>query len=146
MRREYMLTRDIDWFAKIGSKYVHFASNGSILPINLEHSKLRQMQQAVANIEVEMDDVRINQQLINAMRENGQLEGTTNERYLRSFKIFASKGFYSFDYNRKEQRYRLVAMPGNGNRKGRLAEIQLPVLAGKQDLEQDCLDQIREME
>lgn len=116
MRRDYMLSRDIDWFARCDSYFLHFASNGSILPINFKHSDLRRIQQAVADAELltDIDDVRINQVWIDRMQANGQMEGTTIEDYTRSFKIFAAKGFYSFDWNPRTEAYELVVSPAEG--------------------------------
>ena len=143
MREEYMLTRDIDWFAKIGPYYMHFASNGSILPVEISRNQLEATQNRVAEIPEEGEQ-HINERHLGTLLRRGAIGEGFQERYLESFRIFAAKGFYSFDYDRIEGRYVLVAMPGQGNRYDRLAEIQCPTLDGEQEWEQDCIAQIRE--
>lgn len=139
----YMQAYDIDWFAKCDSYYLHFASNGSELPINMEKEYLFYIQDRVAQIEEERE-LRINEQYLYRLLESGRLEATTPERYLASFKIFASKGFYSFDYDHEEGKYILVAGPGNGVENMMLSELKVPFLEGYKEWEKDCIAQIRE--
>ena len=137
-----MQAYDIDWFAKCESYYLHFASNGSELPLDLENDNLFEMQNQVAQI-IEKGEPRINEQHLHRLLENGRLEVTTTERYLASFKIFASKGFYSFDYDQEEKIYILVAAPEEGLQNMNFDEIHLPLLDGDKEWEIGCIAQIR---
>ena len=73
MRRDYMLSRDIDWFARCDSYFLHFASNGSILPINFKHSDLRRIQQAVAETERAIEKYASKESARNVLRVLGDL-------------------------------------------------------------------------
>lgn len=139
----YMQAYDIDWFAKCDSYYLHFASNGSELPVDLEREDIFYMQNQVALV-IEEGDPLINEPYLYRLLDAGRLEATTTDRYLASFKIFASKGFYSFDYEKDENRYILVAGPANGSKNRMLNEIELPILKGEAEWEKDCMAQIRE--
>lgn len=118
LSEEYMLTRDIDWFCCIEGRYLmHFASNGSILPefaANIE--QLSFAQRTVIRMPFliqDQEELRYNRGHI---EELSRLEEYDEIRYLSSFELFASKGFYSFDYewNREgeEGEYRLIVGPG----------------------------------
>ena len=139
----YMQAYDIDWFAKSKSFYLHFASNGSEFPIDLEREDILYMQDQVAQIKEEREP-RINEQYLYRLLESGRLEATTPERYLASFKIFASKGFYSFDYDYEERKYMLVAGPGKSIENEMLGKLKLPFLEDYKEWEKDCIAQIRE--
>ena len=145
MTQDYMLVRDIDWFAKVGPYFMHFASNGSIIPIELNARKLSQTRRAVARVIENEHYIRINERYFDYLEESGRLIGTSRERYLISFGVFASKGFYSFDYDKNEKRYILVAAPANGSENRMLNEVELPILNGEAEWEKDCISQIREM-
>lgn len=138
-----MQAYDIDWFAKCDSYYLHFASNGSELPLNLEKEDISYMQIQAAQI-IEEGEPRINEQYLHRLLEAGRLEATTPDRYLASFKIFASKGFYSFDFDHTEGRYVLVAAPSEGIQNRKLSEIHFPILEGYMEWERGCINQIRE--
>lgn len=139
----YMQAYDIDWFAKSKSFYLHFASNGSEFPIDMKKEYLFYIQDQVAQIKEEREP-RINEQYLYRLLESGRLEATTPERYLASFKIFASKGFYSFDYDHEERKYMLVAGPGDGIENKMLSELKVPFLEEYKEWERDCIAQIRE--
>lgn len=139
MEEGFMLTHDIDWFAKYGSYYLHFASNGTIIPVDMEMDQLRLLLIDVSLIPTE-SEARENSSWLNGLRESGGFEGTTRERYLESFMIFASKGFYSFDYDIKEGRYMLVAGPGNNRTNGLRENLPLPNLG--EELGKDIIEQI----
>lgn len=112
---ENMLLRDIDWFCRIEGYLCHFASNGSKLPSFIVNSWLiRRTQDIAAELPIifEERELRINE---NYRRELQELEGFNEQQYYESFKFFASKGFYSFDYewNREGGEYRLIVGPGS---------------------------------
>ena len=124
MSTPYMLTHDIDWFCCVERRYLlHFASNGSILPeLAAERYRLQMAQQAVIDMPfVEGIELRHNRQHIEELR---LLSDFDENRYLESFRLFASKGFYSFDFewNRGEfaerwddniGEYKLIVGPQN---------------------------------
>jgi hypothetical protein len=116
---EYMLTRDIDWFCCVEGQYLmHFASNGSLLPefaANIE--QLFFAQRDVVRMPFLFqgsEELRYNRGHI---EELSRLEEYDEIRYLSSFELFASKGFYSFDYewNREGEggEYILIVGPGS---------------------------------
>lgn len=114
---EYMLTRDIDWFCCVEGQYLmHFASNGSILPeFAADMAQLYFAQRTVVRMPFLFqgsDELRYNRGHI---EELSRLEEYDEIRYLSSYELFASKGFYSFDYewNREGGEYRLIVGPGN---------------------------------
>lgn len=115
MSIEYMITHDIDWFCCVDKRfYVHLASNGSLLPEFANNREiLRYSQQFVSDLPfISEEHVRYNEAHIQELRE---YRGFDESRYLESFKFFAQKGFYSFDYEWNEDgygRYRLLVAPG----------------------------------
>ncbi|MCQ2077341.1 MAG: hypothetical protein MJZ20_10045 [Bacteroidaceae bacterium] len=137
VRTSYMLSHDIDWFAEIACMKMHFASNGSIIPITMEVQELRSMQRKVAEMpEVFLEDeLIINESyltfVVNRQREiynnylrskiinDDQTRSLLQEReyvfdrewYLSSFKSFAKKGFISCDWDNELQQYIWVARP-----------------------------------
>lgn len=113
----HMRTHDIDWFCCLEGQYLcHFASNGSILPeFVADYDVLRSIQQLVAALPAFFSEEEV---LIDEgyKRELQELEGYDEQRYFKSFKLFASKGFYSFDYDylhSEEGRYRYVTGPSH---------------------------------
>ncbi len=116
MPEEYMLTRDIDWFCCVDRQYLlHFASNGSLIPeFAANVAELFFAQRAVSRMPFLLrDELRYNRGHIEKL---SRLEDYDEIRYLSSFELFASKGFYSFDYEWNSEReggeYRLIVGPG----------------------------------
>ena len=114
---EYMVSHDIDWFCVVDGYLCHFASNGSEMPNVIANSWLiRRTQEIAAELPILLEEreLRIKE---SHRRELQELEGFNEQRYYESFKFFASKGFYSFDYewNRGGDggEYRLIVGPGN---------------------------------
>jgi hypothetical protein len=116
MSNAHMMANDIDWFCIVDNHYpLHLASNGSIIPtFAAERDELAQLQQQVANLpEISNNELRKNQTYIDQL---SHLEGYNESRYLQSFRFFAGKGFYSFDYewaNDNEGQYILLVAPQN---------------------------------
>ena len=101
----YMRTHDIDWFCCIDKRYLlHFASNGSEIPeFAADRELLQRAHVAVADIPLQLhDELRYNTQHIEELNRLPEYDET---RYLASFKLFAYKGFYSFDYEWKNEEY-----------------------------------------
>ena len=113
MTNAHMMTNDIDWFCVLDHQYpIHLASNGSIIPhFASDRMNLLRAQRIVARIPFwERVELQYNEQHI---EELSQLEGFDKNRYLWSFRFFAEKGFYSFDYewDGDEGEYILLASP-----------------------------------
>ncbi len=111
----YMRSHDIDWFCCVDRHYLlHFASNGEMLPEFIaDRERLWRAQRAVASLPLQLDkEPRYNRGHI---EELSHLQEYDETRYLASFKLFALKGFYSFDYEwkREEQggEYKLIVGP-----------------------------------
>lgn len=115
MSNAHMMANDIDWFCIIDNQYpLHLASNGSIIPeFAADGEELAQMQQMVANLPTISDNVLRNN--TRHIDELSVLEGFEVNRYLESFRYFANKGFYSFDFewnNDVDGQYKLLISPG----------------------------------
>ncbi len=98
MSNAHMMTNDIDWFCIVDHQYpIHLASNGSIIPhFAADRRDLLHAQRVVARVPFwERNELQYNEEHI---EELGRLEGFDRNRYLWSFRFFAEKGFYSFDY------------------------------------------------
>ena len=162
----YMLTHDIDWFCCVDRRFLlHFASNGSIIPaLAAERYQLQRAQQTAIDMPfVEGIELQYNRRHIEELQG---LKGFDENRYLESFRLFASKGFYSFDFewNRKEYvdrmddniigEYKLIVGPRNSSIPfrteiliDRLPQVLVSELNERDRLMFDrILDQIRRME
>lgn len=140
-RLDYQFNHDIDWFCLINGAPVHFASNGGILPgrsysiknlIKLQHqiSNLEQSFRCSVNVEYIERYLREGEyyaDLYNASEEEfrqllPESFEITNDvaelpRHLLvygwSFIEMAKRGFISFDRNKDENTYHLVAWPAD---------------------------------
>lgn len=161
----YMLTHDIDWFCCVDRRLLlHFASNGSIIPaLAAERYQLQRAQQAVIEMPfMEGIELQHNWRYIEELR--GLIDFDEN-RYLESFRFFASKGFYSFDFewNRRDYasrmddnigEYKLIVGPRNSSIPFRTKILMnhLPqvIMRDLNDRDrymfEEMLDQIRRME
>lgn len=99
----YMLTHDIDLFCCLERRYlIHLASNGSILPRFIDDRRVLRVSQALVR-EVPImpeGELQYNTPHINELRN---LIDFDENRYFESFRFFAQKGFYSFDYEWNEE-------------------------------------------
>ncbi len=114
------MTHDIDWFGYDCGLFIHFASNGSMLPIIPDAHALRIIQRKVNDIKeiYSDDDLEINQEYVTAYREqfNRYRDLFPNQDFdigwcLSSFKSFARKGFISCDWDKECKQYIWVARP-----------------------------------
>lgn len=118
----YMNTRDIDWFGIVNGRYIHVASCGGLLPLEVnDKSYLRNLQYEVAML----DDIHNEDGSLIAISHNDQYlqqrfstyenSGEAIESYKKSFDSFARKGFWSFDKeninNTGDSHYRLISWP-----------------------------------
>ena len=115
--KQYMRSKDIDWFCIINGYYVHIASAGAVLPdIINDRNVLRKMQKAVYSL----PDIYSDDELMNNERVIVELRGNMNNPsfrtdYLRSFNAMARKGFISLDRTNfddpDDPYYHVVCMP-----------------------------------
>lgn len=101
--KQYINTRDIDWFAKIGTSNnkvipIHVASRGTSLPDSVNDKKQNRMIQSWTAEHLEetpknsrFDDVWYNDSLIKDFKMD------LTDDYFRTFGEIAHLGFYSFD-------------------------------------------------
>lgn len=114
MSNEHMMTNDIDWFCVVDNLYpLHLASNGSIIPaFAADRRELSQIQQIViSKSPIPGIKTPSNTKHIDELKE---LKGFNEDRYLESFRFFAERGFYSFDYEWGTQgkgQYKLLVRP-----------------------------------
>lgn len=122
-RKEYMNTRCIDWFAKIGDKWIYANSTGGFLPAKINDDNYLPLLQSICsnlpdifaeeNDEIELNDTLItnrynraldiyneyltdsDEETIDIFRNEYTLENFKNN-YKQLFVNMASKGFYSF--------------------------------------------------
>ena len=108
---------DLDWFFKVGDKYVHAASAGGELPeaVVLRLGQYSEIINKVSSLPVEYNP-RIDQRKI--LAHLGLREGENQEGYnafVLMFRGMAMKGFYSFDKLKitdpEDNHYTLVAEP-----------------------------------
>lgn len=102
-RRDYQETHDIDWFFRYKGKVYHAASNGGLLPDEVDSLKNRMLQEKLE----EMPGVYEVEMVQHLGRQNEDLS---------SFREYAEKGFISLD--RKENdgdklSYERIAFPVN---------------------------------
>lgn len=116
--KDYLHSKDIDWFCMVNGRYIHVASAGGSIPDEINDVEtLRDLQRNVflAPDIFNDDDILINQNFL----ENRF--GLLNNReiaianYLESFKYFARKGFVSLDRTNlaecEDNTYHVVCMP-----------------------------------
>lgn len=124
-------TRDLDIFFRDISKLIHIATAGGQIPNQLAENDIQNEEYAsnISNFE-EVFEVEINENIAELVTipENGL------ERYLRDFRLMASRGFYSYDKtklgNFEDQFFHLVARPKN-------SEIKFPDLKVEEILKFD---------
>ena len=95
-RVDYQITHDIDWFALYDNIPIHVASNGNIIPKEIDSQTNRTIQQALVEKNIPKTDVVLHHQLIDMLNKTEH-----PEYYLQSFVEFAGLGFVSID-NHKE--------------------------------------------
>lgn len=118
----YLINHDIDWFCVVNGIYIHVASAGGMLPIQInDDERLRLIQHQVemlpdiyTNEEINYND----QAIANVVGENGE---KGRNQYIQSFTAMARKGFAAFDRTNiadpNDNRYHLVCWPQNFERK-----------------------------
>lgn len=157
LSKEHMMTNDIDWFCIVDHQYpVHLASNGSIIPsFAAERRSLLRAHWIISRIPFwESSELQYNERHI---EELSKLDGFDKNRYLWSFRFFAEKGFYSFDYEWRgeaEGEYMLLANPKDPRKCpwreyliNRLPHVQMEELEEKDRLMfEGILSQIRRTE
>ncbi len=123
----YMLTHDIDFFFIINGIYVHAASAGGILPIELrDRESLRKLQHnvAVAGYVYNEEDLEYNKAFLQ-QKFSDNPKGLIS--YIASFTDMARKGFTSFDrtnwQNPDDNHYHIVCRPKREN-------LDQPVIKG----------------
>lgn len=120
----YILAKDIDWFFKMNSQYIHVASAGGKLPAIInDREKLRQIQYQVFNLPYiySVEEILINEPFIRQL-----LSPQINERpelydsYIESFVDFSRKGFISYDRTEVTDNfsnlYHIVCRPSSLNK------------------------------
>lgn len=117
-RKEYLKTRDIDWFCNINNVWIHVASAGGNLPdIVNDSTKNRDIQFLVAQLPDihNIEDINVNEK--NLAQRFSQVENIEEARnnYLLTFVAMAKKGFVSFDRTnlseQEDNHYHIVAWP-----------------------------------
>ena len=109
---------DLDWFFKVGDKYIHVASAGGEVPeaIKGRFAQFHEILQAISEIPSEFSPIIDEPKLLEHLhlREGENPEGY--EAFVLFFKGMAMKGFYSFDKqhitDQEDNHYILVAEPG----------------------------------
>ena len=115
----YQQTHDIDWFCRIGNTAMHFASNGGLLPDQINNRETNsQIQHAVSLIEdvlTNPDQIEINRRYVYE-RLGGNDSEEAFRRYVESFVAMAKKGFISFDRMLEDNMYMWIARPAVGSK------------------------------
>lgn len=115
-RVDYQQSHDIDWVGRKGKHPIHVASNGGIIPNNIDSKQNRELLSCVNTLEnfLSEDDIVVNRDGIRRWlsyvynqlpvptqkRDNVQLFEITDEvinRYASSFVKMAKRGFISMD-------------------------------------------------
>lgn len=91
---DYQLTHDIDWFAIYNDIPIHVASNGNVIPNNVDSKNNRLIQRYLENEYNGNVGIVINNNALGPI-----FETTDKGLYLESFIEFARKGFVSIDNN-----------------------------------------------
>lgn len=131
LSKNYIQSRDIDWFCNINGIYVHAASAGGELPDVVNDRKmLREVQLAVYELKdiYEEDQIVFNEDIIRKrLRDNIERlaehgienyeydEEESYKDYISTFAAMARKGFVSYDrinaFDITDNRYNWVARP-----------------------------------
>lgn len=95
----YQVTHDIDWFCVVDGCPIHVASNGLPIPRFIKNlQELAEWQGYVAMLPERMPgEVWDSPQLEDTIRKGYENFEEGREKYVETFRKFASKGFYSFD-------------------------------------------------
>ena len=120
----YVNTRDIDWFGIVNGRYIHVASCGGQLPLEVNDlSYLRDLQYKVAMLDdIHNEDgspiaISHNDQYLQQRFSTNENSGEAIENYKKSFDSFARKGFWSFDKENindpDDSHYRLISWPND---------------------------------
>lgn len=125
----YLETNDIDWFVKIGDRYIHGASGGGEVPnviiendiANEKYSEfvetlepkknvyINKNLETILNLENKRDDIEFLLKALNIQYED-PIKSYIEKVYVRSFAEYAKRGFWSFDRSLNGN-YHLVAWP-----------------------------------
>jgi len=116
-RKEYITTRDIDWFYRINHIWIHAASVGGELPNKVNDSIITsEIQHIVSNLPYiyEQQQLYFNETFLQQRFEKRENDEAIYN-YLSSFIDMARKGFSSFDrtnlYDISDNKYHLVVRP-----------------------------------
>ncbi|UOP04471.1 hypothetical protein [Conchiformibius kuhniae] len=105
----FILSNDLDWYARDGQKIAHFASGGTdLLPKSVVNDRLGWEEICTYFDEQESNPIEIEVCEDNLPYFNNEQE---KSRYLSSFIVMAHKGLYSHDIDFKENNYKLIAYP-----------------------------------
>lgn len=135
----YLQSKDIDWFFKCGTAYVHVASAGGYLPKEVnDREKLRAIQYKVFQLPYlfPVERIEVNEELINRMFNN---EAKSIFAYTESFIDMARRGFVSLDRTNvvepSDNSYHIVCRPPRFLQQKEI-DLELPTVdAGKLNLE-----------
>lgn len=120
---DYLRSRDIDWFCVIDGIYVHIASAGGLLPVEINDMEILRSNQRfvceLADIFTE-EEIEVNRTFLAARfgnQDGGNQDGgnQATEYYLESFLSMARKGFVSLDRtnlaDQDDNTYHVVCKP-----------------------------------
>ena len=139
----YFESKDIDWFFKYGDTYVHVASAGGKIPveINAERNALRSLQHQVSvlpDIFTE-DEIIVNNAFLSQFLKNDE---EAKSKYVESFVSMSRKGFVSIDRTNfadlDDDTYHIVCKPPRQERIDEIEDMLLKVNLG--DIRLDNLD------
>lgn len=115
---EYLRSRDIDWFCVINGIYVHIASAGGLLPVEINDREiLRNNQRIVYGLDdiFTEEEIEVNRTFLSARFGNQDGGNQKTEYYLESFLQMARKGFVSLDRtnlaDQDDNTYHVVCKP-----------------------------------
>lgn len=112
---------DLDLFCKDKLKHIHIATGGGKIPDLLADSDFQNEEfKTYVNDLEENFEIEINPNLIDLL----DLDGPGLESYLTDFRVYASKGFYSYDKTNigefEDSTFHLVAKPRKNSSKERI--------------------------
>lgn len=120
LRKEYITTRDIDWFCRINNIWIHAASASGELPNKVNNNKsLPRIQHLVSQLPdiFDIEQLLFNESFLYSRFNNSENRQEQESNYLDSFISMAKKGFSSFDRtnlgNIFDNKYHFVVRPKN---------------------------------